>query len=550
MVDLYFYAKANDNYIFDHWAKDKVDGESVSTIESYTASNLQFRSTNSKSPTTFNYYAIFKAQTGLIKVKSADEVKGTVASSNPENEENDEVTLTATPDVNNGVMFLGWKKDNTGDYISTDNPLVLTANNDTKGTYYAYFSDAAEKVYIRLKNNKTGRFLSFYGDKKATAHTRDIKNGNTTYNNVKDGFKFEGSLKMISAADAQGNPSTVFLRAGHAGGTGVTNGADISAHSIDYSKLVDANQASGKYMLTMSGESSSVRIYTYYTVSVSGRSLDLPTYLSDEGGDYAVMKTLQGLSEEEQAAAEWTLYALDETTTDGAFGANTKAKFTRDGKYYTTMFTDFPYKMLDGVNAYYLVFNEEFTSITDRAVFTQVEGDIVPAEMAVVLECPNVQNDISQPVTNRLVPLLPGADGTNEIVNPGYNFMKGYISKNGSKVENDKDRMYVLSSKNNKLGFYHSTAANMTPNKAYLLAPEVTEEEKEQYAKNVTFYFGMPEESDDQSTTEIVFSSQEADVEDDPVYDLSGRIVAVGKAAESLLRQGIYIKKGKKFIVK
>ena len=546
-VTLYYYAQANDGYIFDHWAEESVSGTSASTRSSFNVSK-EFRSTSSSSPTTFNYFAVFKAQTGQIKVKSADENKGGVSISNPDNEMGDEVTLTANPDVSNGVMFLGWKKDNTGEYISTDNPLVLTASSETKGTYWAYFSDAADKVYIRLKNKKTGRFLSFYGDTKATDHTRDYDN----YKNVKDGFKFDGSLKMISAADAQGNPSTVFLRSGHPQGTGVTTGADFSAHSIAYSTLVGANLSSNKYMLTMEGDGSSVRIYTTYTLSVSGRELNLPTYLSDEGGDYAVMKTIQGLSADEQSAAEWILYSLDETTTTGAFGANTKAKYTRDGKYYTTMYTDFPYKLLDGVNAYYLVFNADFTEITDRAVFTQVEGDIVPANMAVILECSAVQNDITSTdvVTNRLLPLVGNYES---IVNPGANFLKGYVSVNGSTVANNKERMYVLSTFDGKLGFYHYNKTNMTPNKAYLLAPEVTKEERESYESKVSFYFGDPDDvaSEQQTPSGIILSEQIADEDDKtPVYDLNGRKVAEGKVAENMLRPGVYVKKGKKIVVK
>lgn len=563
-VSLYYYAKANDGFIFDHWAEGSAGGESVSTSSSYTAQGLQYTSTSSRNPTTFNYYAIFKAQTGQIKVKSSDESKGGVSISNPDNEMGDEVILTARPDVSNGVMFLGWKKDNTGEFISTDNPYVLTASSETKGTYWAYFSEPATKVYIRLKNNKTGRFLSFYGDGNISDHTRDLEDDGTTYKDVKDGFIFNGSFKMIDATDAQGNPSTVFLRSGHGQGTGVTTGVDFSAHGVAYSSLVGANtsQDNGKYMLKMEGDDSSVRIYTNYTVSVtvdtwlgpSTQTQVLPTYLCDEGGDYVVMKTIQGLSPDEQSAAEWTLYSLDETTTAGAFGANAKAKFTKEGEdgetyYYTTMYTDFPYKLLDGVNAYYLVFNADFTEITDRAVFTQVEGGIVPANMAVILECSAVQNDITSTdvVTNRLLPLLPNAQGTGQIVNPGDNFLKGYVSVNGSTVANNKERMYILGW-HERLGFYHSSGANMTPNKAYLLAPESTKEEAEYYAKKLTFSFGEPKNED--TSTKIVLSEQTIDDEDSPVFDLNGRKVAEGKEAEKLLRQGIYVKKGKKFIVK
>ena len=552
-VNLYFYAQANDGYVFDHWAEGSAGGATVSTESSFNVLK-KFDSRSSSNPTTFNYYAVFLAQTGLIKVKSANVSLGGVSISNPDNQDGNEVTLTANPDVSNGVMFLGWKKDNTGDYISTENPLTLTASSDTKGTYWAYFSEPAEQVYIRLKNNKTGRFLSFYGTTKATDHTRSY----SSYKNIKDGFKFNGSLKMISAADAQGNPSTVFLRSGHASGAGVTTGVDFSAHNTSYSTLVGANLSSGKYMLTVEGSSSSVRVYTTYTLSVGGKTRDLPTYLCDEGGDYAVMKTIQELSADEQSAAEWTLYSLDETTTEGALGANTKAKFTKDGMYYTTMYTDFPYKLLDGVNAYYLVFNQEFTEITDRVVFTQVEekngATIVPANTAVILECENVQNDINSTatVTNRLLPLLPNAEGTGQIVNEGANFLKGYISVNGSSVANNKKRMYVLSAnKEGVLGFHPYSKDTMTPNKAYLLTPEATDEQIAEYAKKVTFSFGEPDIEEPSEPTGIELSNQMVEEDDStPVYNLNGTKVAKGKAAENLLRPGVYVKQGKKFVVK
>lgn len=553
---LYLYAQAEDGFVFNHWASGSVSGEKVSTNRTFQT-DIAYDSRSNSNPTTFNYYAVFTAQTGQIKVKSANENLGGVSIDKPDNQMGDVVELKATPDVSNGVMFYGWKKqseDGTFEdgpfdgYYSKDNPLVLTANSETKGTYWAYFSEPAEKVYIRLKNNKTGKFLSFYGNATPSTHTRDY----SSYSNIADGFKFEGSLKMISPEEAQGNPNTVFLRSGHSQATGVTVGVDISTSNMAFSTLTGKSPITkNNYVFTIEGSGSSVRIYTTYRLTINGNSTDLPTYLCDEGKSYPVMKTIRDLSGTEQSAAEWTLYSLDETTTEGAFGANTKAKYTKEGKYYTTMYTDFPYQLLDGVNAYYLVFNEEFTEITDRVVFTQVTGNKVAANTAVILECDNVQNDINSTatVTNRLLPLTDNFPSMT--VNAGANFLKGYISVNGEKEENIQKRMYVLSSKNDKLGFYHSTATYMTPNKAYLLIPEGAEEQAEARANNVTFSFGLPEEDEDeQGTTEIVLSEQMADYEDAPVYDLQGRIVAVGKAAESLLRQGIYIKKGKKFVVK
>lgn len=543
-----FYAQAKDeNYIFSHWASGSANGTSVSTNTSFNT-DLEISSTSSSSPTTYNYYAVFIAQQGLIKVRSADESKGSVNINNPNNIENDEVTLTANPDVTNGVLFLGWKKNNedgsNDGYYSKDNPLVLTAGSDTKGTYYAYFSNPQERTYIRLQNIKTGRFLCIYGNQQATVHYR-TKDGNTR----QDGFTFTNSLKLIAKDEAQGNPATVFLRAGNPSGSGVTIGGDLTAHGVSYKTHLVKNN---NYPLTMVNTDKGVRIYTNFTYS----GVTFSSYLCDEDGNtqYAVMKSFG--EDDDDAATYWSLYSLDDVTTEGAFGANAKAKYTKEGKYYTTMYTDFPYKLLDGVNAYYLTIpeggKEELEEEFDHhnVVFMQVTGGKVPANMAVILECPVVQNDINSTsvVTNRLQPLT---ETVAPIVDQGLNFLKGYISLNNRKVTNDKNRMYILSvNKAGVLGFYHSTAENMTPNKAYLLAPEVSKEEEEYYSKNLTFSFGMPEDDDEQGTTEIVLSEQMVDCEDAPVYDLQGRIVAVGKAAENLLRQGIYVKKGKKFIVK
>ena len=543
-LTFYFYAQANNNWIFDHWAEGSATGTSVSTNPSYNVS-LTFNSTSERNPTTFNYYAVFRQQTGLIKVKSSDESKGSVSISNPDNTEGQDVTLTANPDVSNGIMFLGWKKNNTGDYISTENPWTLTANSETEGTYYAYFSDAADKVYIRLKNNKTGRFISFYGNTTASSHTRSFDN-----NTAKDGFIFTNSLKMIEAADAQGNPETVFLRTGHNAGTGVMNGVDLMAHEVKYSTLVGANTSNNDKMLIIENRNGKFRIFTPFKFDDNGTTITISSYLCDEGrgknGDFAIMKT----DVSNDGEADWTLYSLDETTNEGAFGANTKEKYKKEGEdgtmyYYTTMYTDFPYRMLDGVNAYYLVFNAEFTEITDRIVFTQVDGDIVPANTAVILECKEIQNDASSnTVKNRLLPLLPGTEGTEQIVNPDANFLKGYISVNGSREVNDKKQKYILSYKNDKLGFYHSSADYMTPNKAYLLTPEATEEQREYYSKNVTFSFGFPEDEEIKGvTTDIILSDEIVNEADDTYYDLQGRKVKHPT-------NGVYIREGKKYVIK
>ena len=560
----HFYAQANDDYIFDHWATN-IDG--TGTVSNSISFSVELESDRKKenNPKVYNYYAIFKAQSGLIKVRvnPGDEKYGSVSINNPDNSvEDPNVTLTAYPDISKGVMFKGWVKvsdngtppDDPSVYDSKENPLNLVASDDTKGTYYAYFSDPATNVYIRLKNNSTGRFLCIYGDATAESHTRKFPSGDEP----QDGFYFNGSLKMISASDALGNPNTVFLRSGHSesnAGTGVVDGVNLTANGVTYADLVGANTTNTKEMLTIENRNGNYRIYRNYEYDDEGRPIILPSYLCDEGegvNDFAVMKT-EVTGEE----ANWTLYSLDETTREGAFCANAKAEYTKDSKYYTTMYTDFPYQLLDGVNAYYLEYKEEYEHITDRVIFPQVEAKngvtIVPANTAVILECKDVQKGTQ----NRLLPLLPDEEGgtTDQFVTEVDNYLKGYVYLNGhdrSDRKNDKKRMYVLSSKNGILGFYHSKAEYMTPNKAYLLIPDVSDAVAEEYAKKVTFSFGEPDEgSENQETNGIELSELIVDENDNtPVYNLNGTKVAEGKAAEKMLRPGVYVKKGKKFVVK
>ena len=103
--------------------------------------------------------------------------------------------------------------------------------------------------------------------------------------------------------------------------------------------------------------------------------------------------------------------------------------------------------------------------------------------------------------------------------------------------------MYVLSSKNDKLGFYHSTATYMTPNKAYLLVPDVDQNVIDEYAKKVTFSFGEVEDEEEGTVTKIQMSEDVVNEADGDIYDLLGRKV------ENPGR-GIYIRNKKKFVVK
>ena len=63
-----FYAQANDDYIFDHWATNSNGTGTVSNSISFSV-ELESDRKKENNPKVYNYYAIFKAQNGLIKVR-------------------------------------------------------------------------------------------------------------------------------------------------------------------------------------------------------------------------------------------------------------------------------------------------------------------------------------------------------------------------------------------------------------------------------------------------------------------------------------------------
>ncbi|MBQ4222347.1 MAG: hypothetical protein II674_00715, partial [Prevotella sp.] len=85
----------------------------------------------------------------------------------------------------------------------------------------------------------------------------------------------------------------------------------------------------------------------------------------------------------------------------------------KDGKYYTTMYTAFPYQCLDNVKAYTVD-----AILDDGSIhIVEVPDGIVPAYTAVLLECTS-----TEPSSNRLLPLT-----SDPAALTGTNLLKGEI---------------------------------------------------------------------------------------------------------------------------
>ena len=239
-------------------------------------------------------------------------------------------------------------------------------------------------------------------------------------------------------------------------------------------------------------------------------------------------------------AAMWILEKVDDTN---YFGVKPSTNMRgRDGKYYTTLYVDFPFQIKGDVKAYTIEGVEAKNA--DGYYFAKVkklaqQGDVVPAQTAVVLEC-----NSTNPADNQLLP-----QGDEEF-NPSNNRLcgtffgatiNGLTVKDGTGTErnvtHDNIRAFNINTADtrNPIGFYKlkSSVTTIPGNKAFLVLTNAEAQAK-----------GFVLEFEDGGTTGIeTIENSKHSTEDGVYYDLQGRRV------ENPTR-GVYIVNGKKVVIK
>ena len=239
-------------------------------------------------------------------------------------------------------------------------------------------------------------------------------------------------------------------------------------------------------------------------------------------------------------AAMWILEKVDDTN---YFGVKPSTNMRgRDGKYYTTLYVDFPFQIKGDVKAYTIegvdAKNAQgyyFAKVKELAQ----QGDTVPAQTAVVLEC-----NSTNPADNQLLPTGDEKPKTSNNRLCGTFFggsINGLTVKDGAgndyNVTHDNIRAFNINTADsrNPIGFYKvkNNVTNIPGNKAFLVLTST-----EAQAKSFVLEF------EDGGTTGIETIENSKNSTDDGVYyDLQGRRV------ENPTR-GIYIVNGKKVVIK
>lgn len=553
-VNMYYslYAvNTNDDYQFDHWEKRNGNSWEVITQETlspvYEAPSVTVSNKTNTDPNASAYYRACFSRKGVLKVEIADgqENLGHASNSNVNNKAGDEVTLTAqTTQSFQGVFFSHWTIDGNSTFESKENPLTVTVPDGVSSIVYrAHFTEPSDLTYCRFENVGTGKFLSL-SSTNASTRRQESQDG---------GYKYTAlvinALKLLAkSSSSMADPSTVF----YIGGTS-DNSEGISPVSVIQSQGEDALQKfaygndNNPIKITKAGQY--YRISKIMTVNSNGNTGEV--FLNDEGTDIPVFSNTQGNN------ALWKIHFLDEGHIDEhAFGVAPDSRMFQNGKYYTTLYTKFPYKMLDGIKAYYLDVtkaDEIYNAKAKKITFLEADNEdrIIPKNMAVILECNG-----TNPERNRLLPIV---DKNNSIREDKYvtdknNPLKGALVVGGnltgesaarkSKLPESQNYVYVYSAKNGHVSFYKWTGDKVIPNnKVYLAVTKNFEGESSSdgnAAKGYTFTWGL-EETENNSTTGI--DNVVLTEEDGAIYNLQGSKVTNPSA-------GVYIKNGKKIIVK
>ena len=231
-------------------------------------------------------------------------------------------------------------------------------------------------------------------------------------------------------------------------------------------------------------------------------------------------------------AAKWF---LEPVTNEAAhyFGVAPANKMKgKNGKYFTTLYTDFPMKIVDNMNAYIV---ESIGTTGAEKGYAQCKkiaskNDIIPAQTPIVLEC-----ETTASASNRLLPLA------NTTPAPTNNILKAVFfdeAKNTIETAGKTVRVFNINPKpavRNPLGFYRYSGTIIKGNRAFLLVDANASGSK-------LDGYDMEEEGTADGIDEVTTATVET-ATNAVYYDLQGRRV------DHPVR-GIYIVNGKKVIIK
>lgn len=450
-INFYLHAQPEPGYVLRCWS-DKADGtgDALSTANPYAIEiSSSIEEENASNIPTKTYYAIFDREP-TVSVKAEPVELGLPSMSSYENSVGDEITLHGTVAnelydwagftrkygkvPNKHIRFVRWKNP-AGETVSNDEDYTFVITEENKGVYTAEYevvtsidgpgyyrvwtgADAmvrvAGKVSLRLSASNVcvltdvGLVCNPYGSYESV--------GNGTNNIYND-------------------PSGIIYISG-------TAGTSINAYEPDKSVVSDATLSGQGVNSKEFFPSSTINIQWhsnpgYYKLVSSGASLK---HLFNSNVAYNTgYGTIVASSNQDGPENQFEVNKVCRETMDRDrywFGACPDESMLFDGGYWESMFTAFPYELVeeDGHEAYIVSGYRVENDVTVLSL-KKIGNGIVPANTAVLIKC-QAPTDLTEYLKgngltpqNRLIPLEPDDSRIDASVADG-NLLKGVIQLN------------------------------------------------------------------------------------------------------------------------
>ena len=291
---------------------------------------------------------------------------------------------------------------------------------------------APEKYkYYRVQNTSTKRYVSVrdnVGSVSVSSKTADVK-----------------AVEMVSGFNnVVSDPATII---------GLTDkGANYYDFSAQGTRVSDIIKKTNVIIKPVTDDS--FLVYVTYKGSAGGMTGYANAYLTDPGSDIAV-----GYADSESSARKGNgIWSIIPVANDGSnyFGVN--MDLNANGKYYTTLYTDFPYQLSEGMKAYVV------SEIDGGKVNLEDISPYVPAETPVILE-----SGSSSASDNKLQPLATTVNSSFTANNlKGVYFNHDAGDKHTVRTAFAKTTMRLLNVKDGEIVFVDEGVAYIPANTAYL----------------------------------------------------------------------------------
>ena len=291
---------------------------------------------------------------------------------------------------------------------------------------------APEKYkYYRVQNTSTKRYVSVrdnVGSVNVSSKTADVK-----------------AVEMVSGFNnVVSDPATII---------GLTDkGANYYDFSAQGTRVSDIIKKTNVIIKPVTDDS--FLVYVTYKGSAGGMTGYANAYLTDPGSDIAV-----GYADSESSARKGNgIWSIIPVANDGSnyFGVN--MDLNANGKYYTTLYTDFPYQLSEGMKAYVV------SEIDGGKVNLEDISPYVPAETPVILE-----SSSSSASDNKLQPLATTVNSSFTANNlKGVYFNHDAGGKHTVRTAFAKKTMRLLTVKDGEIAFVNEGDAYIPANTAYL----------------------------------------------------------------------------------